>query len=96
MRSKNKKPKPGDRVVLVKLPPGLIEGLPMGDQRPISDIVGKPILLEEYREDGKAELAFKSDDGTFHSIWVDPNYIKAAKWCGLGVDNATRARSASR
>jgi hypothetical protein len=76
-------PKPGEKVVLKSLPPGLLDGLPEEDQRAISAIVGKPVLLLEYDEDGRAELHF--DDpfdgirGTWnhtHSIWVAPEFIE--------------------
>jgi len=38
-------PEAGDTVVLTELPPGLLDGLPLEDQRAISAIVGKPVLL---------------------------------------------------
>jgi len=46
------KPVPGDIVVLVRIPPGLLEGLPQEDQNAIAVIVGKPVLLvEQVRTD---------------------------------------------
>ena len=69
------KPKPGDTVVLVKLPPGLLDGLLDEDQRAISEIVGKPVRLEEYDEGGRAELKFTTSDGHIHFIYVNPDYI---------------------
>ena len=69
------KPKPGDTVVLIKLPPGLLDGLLDGDQRAISEIVGKPVRLEQYDEDGRAELRFTTSDGQIHFIYVSPEYI---------------------
>jgi hypothetical protein len=69
------KPKPGDTVVLIKLPPGLLDGLSDEDQRAISEIVGKPVRLEEYDEDGRAELRFSTSDGHIHFIYVSPEYI---------------------
>jgi hypothetical protein len=56
--SGTKRPKPGTRVVLTELPPGLSNGLPIEDQRAISEAVGRPVLLNEYDEDGRAELQF--------------------------------------
>jgi len=44
---------PGDMVVLTQLPPGLLHGLPVEDQRAIFEVVGKPILLNEYDADGR-------------------------------------------
>ena len=57
------KPKPGDTVVLTKLPPGMLNDLPVEDQEAISDIVGKPILLREYDDVGRAELEFEDSKG---------------------------------
>lgn len=67
----------GARVVLVALPPGLLDGLPAEDQRAIAAIVGRPVNLIDYDEDGRAELEFadpfdvQSDEYSHtHSIWV--------------------------
>ena len=78
MNAQNKKPKPGDTVVLFEVPAGLLDDLPPEDQRAINGIVGKPILLREYDEAGRAELAFKDSAGTFHYIYVDPAFISLA------------------
>jgi len=76
-------PKPGETVILKSVPPGLLDGLPEEDQRAIRTIVGKPVLLLGYDEDGRAELHF--DDpvdgvaGTWshtHSIWVSPEFVE--------------------
>lgn len=45
-------PRPGETVVLTSIPPGLLDGLPQEDQKAIVAIVGKPVLLVEYDEDG--------------------------------------------
>ena len=45
---------PGDSVVLIAAPPGLLEGLPSEDQEAISEVIGKPIQLVGY-DDGRAE-----------------------------------------
>ncbi len=73
------KVKPGVAVVLTKIPPGLVDGLPTEDQRAISEIVGKSVLLVGYDADGRADLEFKDDDGTIHFIWVAPHFITPAK-----------------
>lgn len=73
------KPKPGDRVLLMALPPGLLDGLPPEDQRSITRIVRKAVLLNEYDEHGRAELQFTAADGRIHFVWVSPNFIKAAQ-----------------
>jgi hypothetical protein len=76
------KPEPGETVVLTTVPPGLLDGLPQEDQRAIVAIVGKPVLLVGYDEDGTAELEFDDpfDPQTdrhrhFHKIWVAPKFI---------------------
>ena len=76
MGKKNSKPKPGTKVVLEKLPPGLLEGLLASDQRAIKRIVGKPVHLLEYDELGRAELEFMDKNGNVHSIWVGPEFIR--------------------
>ena len=71
-------PSAGQKVVLIKLPPGLIDNLPAEDQKAISEVVGKPVLLNAYGEDGRAELEwwdYREDVG--HFIYVDPTFIKA-------------------
>lgn len=70
-------------VLLTSIPPGLLEGLPQEDQNAIVAIVGKPVLLVGYDEDGRAELHFddpfdaRTDDYSHsHSIWVAPEFIE--------------------
>jgi len=62
--------------VLTEVPQGLLDDLPSEDQQAICEIVGKPILLVEYDEDGRAELEFRDRDGNFHFIYVNPGFIK--------------------
>jgi hypothetical protein len=50
------KAKPGARVVLAEIPPGLLDGLPEEDQIAISNAIGKPLVLVGYDEDSRAEL----------------------------------------
>jgi hypothetical protein len=73
----------GDTVVLVGVPPGLLDGLRAEDQRAIIAVVGKPVQFVGYDEDGKAELEF--DDpfdprtehySNTHTIWVAPTFIE--------------------
>ena len=61
------RPSPGEMVSLTSLPPGLVDGLPQEDQDAIVAIVGKPVLLVGYDEDGRAELHF--DDPFERSAW---------------------------
>jgi len=79
----NSKPTAGETVVLKAVPPGLLDGLPQEDQDAITAIVGKPVILVEYDEDGRAELLFKdpiddhSDfDAHIHTIWVPASFIR--------------------
>jgi hypothetical protein len=73
------KPKPGDQVVLIALPPGFLDDLPPEDQRAIGQVVGKEVLLSEYDEYGRAELEFTEENGTIHYIYVSPEFIKGAQ-----------------
>jgi hypothetical protein len=62
--------------VLTEVTQGLLDDLPSEDQQAICDIVGKPILLVEYDEDGRAELEFRDRDGNVHFIYVNPAFIE--------------------
>jgi hypothetical protein len=75
-RPRKKKPKPGQKVVLKALPPGFIDDLPEEDQRAISAVIGKPIVLNKYERDGRAELEFTDSEDAIHLIYVDPRFIK--------------------
>jgi hypothetical protein len=77
--TRDNKPKPGDTVLLIKVPPGLLNDLPVEDQRAISQAVGKPLVLNEYDDHGRAELEFKDSVGVIHFIYVKPEFIRAAK-----------------
>lgn len=72
----------GDMVILVAVPPGFLDGLPDEDQRAICAMVGKPVQLIGWDEDGRAELHFDDPFATrthdcrdTHSIWVGPEFI---------------------
>jgi hypothetical protein len=76
-------PRVGELVVLVRLPPGLVDDLPRGDQLAIAGIVGKPVRLVDYDEDGRTELEFDHPSSKrnahrhhTHSIFVDPKHIR--------------------
>lgn len=78
--------KAGAIVVLKPLPPGLLEGLPVEDQRAIRAIVGRPVLLRGYDEDGRAELYFpdpfshETEHYTHtHIIYVAPEFISLTR-----------------
>lgn len=71
------KPKPRNRVILIELPPGFLRDLPEEDQQAIKDAVGKSVRLNEYDEDGRAELEFKDRNGCSHTVYVGPEFIRA-------------------
>jgi hypothetical protein len=68
----------GASVILLEVPTGLVDDLPLEDQRAIRAVVGKPVVLVEYDECGRAELEFVDESGNNHSIWVAPAFIRAA------------------
>jgi hypothetical protein len=70
--------KPGSVAVLTALPPGLLDGLPQEDQTAISEIIGKPVFLVSYDDDGRAELQFTDRKGTIHFIYVAPEFVRSA------------------
>lgn len=70
--------KPGDFVVLIQVPLGLLDGLPSEDQAAIVQIVGKPIRVVEYCEDERVELEFTDEHGIIHFIHVDTRFIRPA------------------
>jgi len=75
--ARKRQPKPGDTVVLTRVPHGLLDGLPKTDQKAISEIVGKPILLVGYDDDKRAELEFTDGSGVTHFIYVNAKFVKA-------------------
>ncbi len=78
MTFKQRKSKPGDTVVLTEIPPRFLDDLPIEDQQAIKEVVGKPILLNEYDDDGRAELEFTDASGVIHFIYVNPGLIRPA------------------
>jgi hypothetical protein len=79
-RKRRRRPKPGQKVILKVLPPGFVDDLPDEDQRAISAMVGKPIVLNGYDRIGMAELHFADPyiENSSHTIWVDPKFIKVS------------------
>jgi hypothetical protein len=75
-KRRGERPKPGEKVILTALPSGFIDDLPEEDQRAISAVVGKPILLNKYDRDGRAELEFTDSRNTIHTIYVNPRFIR--------------------
>jgi hypothetical protein len=68
--------RPGDRVVLRTLPPGLLRGLLKADQRAIEAAVGTVVVLEGFDSNGRAELEFVDAAGHIHTIWVDRSCLE--------------------
>lgn len=66
---------PGDKVILTRVPSGLLDGLPTEDQDAINAIVGQPVTFAGF-EDGAAELKFVDKDGDRHTIWVAPDLLQ--------------------
>jgi hypothetical protein len=77
----SKKPKAEDMVVLSEAPAGLLGGLPDEDQQAILELLGKPILLVAYDDDGQAELDFTDSQDVIHTIFVKPDFMLQALIC---------------
>ena len=82
MTNEGEKPQVGEQVILLGLPAGFLNGLPEEDQRAITAMVGRPVTLVGYDEDGRAELHFddpfeaRTDNyGHTHSIWVELEFL---------------------
>ena len=69
-------------MVLTRLPVGLVDGLPGEDRQAIRAIVGKPVLLSEYDDLGRAELEFVDEGGVVHYVYVELGVIGCAEKCG--------------
>ena len=74
-------------VVLVGLPPGFLDDLPLEEQFAIGEMVGRPIrfcgitsgIISNSRWE-RAELEFNDyEHGMSHTIYVDPSFIRPAK-----------------
>lgn len=67
--------KPGAKVILLEIPPGFLNDLPIEDQRAIEVAAKKPMDFIGY-DGGRAELEFTDSSGVIHFIYVDPVYIR--------------------
>lgn len=76
MSAERERPKAGEQVILLAIPPGLLD-LPEEDQRAIAAMVGKLVTLAGYDEDGRAELDFDDpfEDNSTHTIWVALEFV---------------------
>lgn len=79
MTSANRKPMPGDTVILRSLPLGFMDDLPSEDQKALSEVVGRPVQFDEYDDDGRAELEFTDSSGVTHFVFVSLDFIAAPK-----------------
>jgi len=77
MSPNDKRPLPGDTVVLRELPPGLLDGLPTEDQQAIVEAASKPLFLNEYDDEGTAELEFTDGTGVIHFLYVNWTFIRS-------------------
>lgn len=82
MSSEHNKPRVGEQVILLALPPGFLAGLPEEDQRAITAMVGRPVMVVGYDDRGSVELHFEdpfesptNKSSLSHSIWVGPDCI---------------------
>jgi hypothetical protein len=60
-----------EKVILTGLPPRFLDDLPVEDQKAIRAAIGKALVLNEYDEDGRAELEFRDKKGDIHFIYVE-------------------------
>lgn len=60
-----------EKVILTGLPPRFLDDLPIEDQEAIRAVIGKALVLNEYDEDGRAELEFRDKNGVVHFIYVE-------------------------
>jgi hypothetical protein len=76
MVRENERPHVGEQGIFIALPPALLDRLFEEDQRAIIAMVGRPVTLVGYDEDGRAELEFDDAfDGSTHHIWVAPEFM---------------------
>jgi hypothetical protein len=78
-RTRDGRPAAGGRVILTNLPKGFLDDLPEEDRVAINAVNGKPILLIEYDDIGRAELEFTDRRGVTHSIWVGTEFVRPVK-----------------
>jgi len=82
MSREDARPVAGQQVILLALPPGMLDELPEEDQRAIIGMVGKSVTLTGYDEDGRAALSFvlplsfpNRGPQRHGTIWVAPEFI---------------------
>jgi hypothetical protein len=75
VQSESGKPELGI-VALKEVSHDLLDGLPIADQRAISEIGGKPVRLLEYDTEGRAEIEFTDGEGVIHCIYLSADTIR--------------------
>jgi hypothetical protein len=65
----------GDQVILLGVPPTLMENLPDEDKAAITAAIGTPVIFMGFSY-GQAEVKFLDLHGNDHTIWVDQRHIK--------------------
>ena len=76
IHSKKAQLKPGAKVLLLEIPPGLLTDLPIEDQRAIEVAAKQPLDFIGYDDGGRVELEFTDSAGVFHFIYVDQVYVR--------------------
>ena len=71
-----RQPRPGYQVIIRALPPGFLNGLPREDQEEMAAVVGRPVVLNGYDGDGRAELQFTDSRGHIHFVYLNPTLIR--------------------
>ena len=59
-------------VILTAIPQGFLDDLPEEDQQAIREIVGKPVLLNEYDDAGRAELGVQRPRRANFTSYLSP------------------------
>ena len=72
-----RRPKPGDMVILREAP-CLLDNLPASDLQRISALIGKPLQLHGYDDNGHAMLLFTGTDGVLCFFFVKTELIGMA------------------
>jgi hypothetical protein len=72
-------PRPDDTLMLMEVPPGMLDDLPPDEEQALCEGVGKPIMLKEYDDAGRAGLEFKDRNGDLHCIYLSSTFISPVK-----------------
>ena len=82
MAGEGNKPKVGKKVILLGLPPEVLEALPEEERRAATEMVGKQVMLVAYDQAGRVEVHFtdpfepqNNERSRTRSIWVTPEFV---------------------